>query len=149
MLHAIDTKGWDSKTAWCAPTAIAFLTGAPLIHAHSRVAFLKDISLNDVEGVHSAETLMMLHEQGYRSKQIELKDRYDDAPKLSTFLKDRTSYEKCMPILIRVEKAPDFCHVVSAHFDYVADNWTMKPVPSNDFPHQNKHVTAAWVVQKK
>lgn len=50
MLHTFDTKGWEANTAYCVPTAISFLTGVPLIHSHSRAAFMQNISLKDVEG---------------------------------------------------------------------------------------------------
>lgn len=148
MIHAIDSRGWTKKTAWCVPTAVSLLSGAPLIHTHSRAAFIQEIAIDKVKGVYAAEAVMLLREQGYRSKQIALKDRYDDAPKLKKFLADRTGYEKCMPLMIQVEDAPDFCHMICSHFDYAADNWTMKPVPSAEFPHINRHVTAAWIIEK-
>lgn len=148
MLHSINTRGWDTKTAWCVPTAVSFLSGAPLIHSHSRAAFIQGIALDQVKGVYGSEAAMLLKEQGYRSKVVDLTERYDDAPKLKKFLADRSAYEKCVPMLIQLEKAPNFCHVVSCHFDYVADNWTMKPVLSKDHPHINKYVTKAWVVEK-
>lgn len=148
MLHSIETKGWTANTAWCVPTAISFLCGVPLIHSHSRAAFIQNTPLKEVKGVYASEAIMLLKEQGYRSKSIPLKDRYSDAPKLSEFLKDRTAYEKCMPIMIQVEKAPDFCHMVVSHYGYAADNWTMKPVDIERFPHRNKFVTAAWIIEK-
>jgi hypothetical protein len=148
MLHAIDVKGWTAKTAWCVPTSISFLTGAPLIHSHSRAAFIQDQSIDKVKGVFAAEALLLLREQGYRATQIKLLDRYNDAPKFKTFLKDRTSYEKCMPMMVQLEDKKVFSHMVTCHFDYAADNWTMKPVSINEFPHLNKFVVAAWVVGK-
>jgi hypothetical protein len=148
MLHTFDTKGWEANTAWCVPTAISFLTGVPLIHSHSRAAFMQDISLKEVKGVYSTEAVLLLREQGYKVQQIKLKDTYDDAPKLSVFLKNRTSYEKAMPLMITVEDNKDFSHMITAHFEYAADNWTMKPVPIRDFPHLNKYVTSAFIVMK-
>lgn len=147
MLHKIDTTGWTTKTAWCVPSAISFLTGISLIHSHSRAAFLQNISLDEVEGVQSAEALMLLREQGYTGRRIDLSERYSDAPKLSKFLKELTPYEKCMPLMIRVEDTKEFCHMIASHFGYAADNWTMKPVPADKFPHRDKLVTDAWVVQ--
>mgnify|MGYP000900320227 CR=1 FL=1 len=149
MLHAIDTKGWTAKTAWCVPSAISFLTGVPLIHSHSRAAFIQDTALDEGKGVYATEALLLLREQGYTAKQIVLKDRYGDAPRLKKFLNDRTSYEKCMPMMVQVEDKKDFCHMITCHFDYAADNWTMKPVTFDKFPHMNKYVTAAWIVGKK
>jgi hypothetical protein len=149
MLNAINTKGWTQKTAWCVPTAISFLTGTPLIHSHSRAAFIQDQAIDKVQGVFATEALLLLREQGYRAKQVTLLDRYADAPSLKKFLADRTSYEKCMPMMIQIEDKKDFCHMVSCHFDYAADNWTMKPVTFDKFPHLNKLVTGAWIVGKK
>lgn len=149
MLHAIESKGWTAKTAWCVPTAISYLTGVSLIHSHSRAAFVQEKSLDSVKGVSSAEALLLLREQGYRARNIELKDRYDDAPKLKTFLDELTAYEKCMPLMIQVEGKPSFCHMVVSHFGYAADNWTLKPVKAENFPHLNRYVTAAWIVEKK
>lgn len=149
MLHAIDSNGWTKNTSWCVPTAISLLSGIPLIHSHSRAAFIQDKALKDVKGVYGSEAAMLLREQGYKSKPITLRDRYQDAPTLSRFLADRTSYEKCLPLMVQVEKAPDFCHMIVCHYDYAADNWTMKPTPIKEFPHLGKYVTAAWIVQKK
>jgi len=148
MLHAIDSKGWTEKTAWCVPTAISFLTGIPLIHSHSRAAFVQETSLDEVNGVYASEAALLLREQGYRVRQISLMDRYDDAPKLKKFLDDLESYEKVMPLMIQVEAKPDFVHMVVAHYGFAADNWTLKPVTADKFPHKNKYVTAAWIVEK-
>jgi len=148
MLHTFDTRGWEANTAWCVPTAISFLTGAPLIHTHSRAAFMQNISLKDVKGVYSTEAVLLLREQGYKVQQIKLKDRYDDAPTLRKFLKERTSYEKVMSLMISVEDKKDFSHMITAHFEYAADNWTMKPVPIAEFPHLTKYVTSAFIVMK-
>jgi hypothetical protein len=148
MLHNIDTKGWDAKTAWCVPTAISFLTGIPLIHSHSRAAFIQNQAIDAVKGVEASDALLLLREQGYRAKQITLKDRYSDAPRLGAFLKELSEYQKCMPLMIQVEDNSNFCHMISAHFGYVADNWTMKPVTLKEFPHKNKYVVSAWIVEK-
>ena len=149
MLHAIDSRGWTANTAWCVPTAVSFLSGIPLIHSHSRAAFVKDIALKDVEGLYGSEAALLLREQGYTAKRIALRERYSDAPLLKKFLGDRTSFEKCMPMMIQIEGKPDFCHMIVCHFNYAADNWTMKPVPTDQFPHLNRYVTAAWIVEKR
>lgn len=150
MLHAINAKNWDKKTAWCVPTAISFISGIPLAHSHSRAAYIKGIAIDDVEGVDAKDALLMLHEQGYISKQISLKDRYDDAPKLLKFLDDRTAYERCMPLYIVIEKpGTTFTHAIAAHFDYLADSWTMKPTHKDKFPNNDAVVTGAFVVEKR
>lgn len=101
-----------------------------------------------MKGVYSTEAVLLLREQGYKVQQIKLKERYNDAPKLSVFLKNRTSYEKAMPLMITVEDNKDFSHMITAHFEYAADNGTMKPVPIKEFPHLNKYVTSAFIVMK-
>lgn len=149
MLHSIDTRGWGTNTAWCVPTAISFLTGIPLFHSHSRAAFIQEKKVKDVEGVYAAEALLMLREQGYVGKQISLSDKYQSAPRLKKFLSERTMYEKCIPIMIQIEGSKDFCHMITAHYGYAADNHTMKPVPIDQFPHLTKYVTAAWIITKQ
>jgi len=148
MLHAIETRGWSDVTAWCAPTAVSFLTGISLIHSHSRAAFIQDKKLKDVEGVYASEALLMLREQGYQGEKICLQDRYGDAPLLKTFLEDRTGYEKCMPLMIQIEDEKSFCHMITSHYGYIADNHTMKPVPINEFRNLRKLVTGAWIITK-
>jgi hypothetical protein len=148
MLHAIETRGWEANTAWCVPTSISFLTGIPLIHAHSRAAFIQDKKLSDVQGVYAAEALLMLREQGYKGEQVSLSDRYNSPPTLRKFLSERTSYETCMPMMIQIEDSKDFCHMICAHYQFAADNHTMKPVSIERFPHLRKYVTGAWIVSK-
>lgn len=149
MLHAIDSTGWTKNTAWCVPSAISFLTGIPLIHSHSRAAMIQDIKLKDVKGIYGAEAAMLLREQGYIARPIDLTKEYSKAPKLNKFISDRTAYQKCVPMMIQVESAPDFAHMVVSHYGYMADNWTMKPVEMKKFPHKARYVTNAWVVEKK
>jgi hypothetical protein len=148
MLHAIDTRGWEANTAWCVPSAVSFLSGASLIHTHSRAAFIQDKKLKEVQGVYASEALLMLREQGLKGEQIDLSSRYSEAPRLDKFLKERTAYEMCMPLMIQIEDSKKFCHMVCSHFDYAADNHTMKPVSIEQFPHLRKYVTGAWVVSR-
>lgn len=147
MLHKVDFAKF-SGVPYCVPTSISFLTGVPLTHSHSRAAFIQDIKLKDVKGVYMAEALLMLREQGYKGEQIDLASRYSDAPLLKRFLDERTSYEKCMPLMIQIEDSKKFCHMITAHFGFAADNHTMKPVPISQFPHLKKYVTGAWIVSK-
>jgi hypothetical protein len=149
MLHAIDTNGWEANTAWCVPSTISFLTGVPLIHSHSRAAFIQDKGIKEVKGVYASEALLMLREQGYMTELIKLSDKYSEPPRLRRFLDERSSYEMCMPLMIQIEDSKKFCHMICAHFNFAADNHTMKPVPIHQFPHLKKYVTAAWIVHKK
>jgi len=148
MLHTIDSTGWDTYTSWCVPTVISLLSGIPLIHSHSRAAFVQDKTLKEVKGVYAAEALLMLREQGYKGERVDLDSRYNSAPRLKKFLKERTAWEKVMPLMIQIEDSKDFCHMIASHFEYAADNHTMKPVTIDKLPHLNKYVTSAWVVSK-
>lgn len=148
MLHTFDTRGWEANTAWCVPTSISFLTGAPLIHTHSRAAFMQNIAIKDVRGVYTSEAILLLREQGYKVSKIKLSERYDDAPTLKRFLTERTSYEKVMPLFVVIEDNKDFCHAITAWQNFLADNWTMKPVILEKFPHLKKYVTDAYIVMK-
>jgi hypothetical protein len=150
MLKTIDTRGWENNTAWCVPTTISFITGAPLIHTHSRAAFLQNISLKNVKGVYGSEACLLLHEQGYKSVPVDLNQKgYTSPPTLLRFLRDRTSYEQCMPLMIQIKDSKDFCHMIVSHYGYAADNHTMKPVEIEKFPHLRKYVIAAWIVSEK
>lgn len=148
MLYSIETRGWEANTAWCVPTAISFLSGIPLIHSHSRAAYIQNKKLTEVSGVYAAEALLMLREQGYKGEQVALKERYSDTPTLQKFMRERSSYEKCMPMMIQIEDSKTFCHMIAAHFNFAADNHTMKPVQIEQFPHIRKKVTGAWIVSK-
>lgn len=91
---------------------------------------------------------MKKYESVYKAIRIPLEERYENAPTLLKFLRGRTSYEICMPLMIQVEDKKDFCHMVTAHYSHAADNHTMKPVPIDKFPHLRKYVTNAFVVMK-
>jgi hypothetical protein len=148
MIHTVDFSKFDG-VSYCVPSTISFLTGVPLIHSHSRAAFIQDKKLNDVEGVYAEEAILMLREQGYFVNEIQLRDKYTEAPRLHRFLNERSAYEMCMPMMIRIEDSKKFCHMICAHFNFAADNHTMKPVPVSEFPHLKKFVTGAWTVYKK
>lgn len=148
MLYNIDTKGWEGHTAWCVPTAISFLTGIPLIHSHSRAAFIQNKNLKDVASVYSDEACILIHEQGFIAHRINLEERYDKPCTLIRFMKEREPYEKVMPLMIVIQ-ANNFSHMLACHYNYCADNWTMKPTPIDKFPNNRKFVTEAWVISKK
>ena len=143
MLHTLDFSGWDNVTAWCVPTAIAFLTGAPVGHMHSRAAFMQNKPRKDVSGVFVEEAVLLLREQGYKAIPIDMESRWGTPPSIRKFLNERTAYEKVMPIMFAT---PD--HMITAHYNYVADNWTKKPVPIEKFPQLDRKVVSAWTVAK-
>ncbi len=53
-----------------------------------------------------------------------------------------------MPLMIAIEDSKEFSHMITAHYGYIADNHTMKPVPINTYMYLNKYVTEAWVITK-
>lgn len=144
MLHKLDFTGWENNTPWCVPTAIALLTGSPVGHMHSRVAMMQDIARKDVKGVQHNESILLLGEQGYKAIPIDMDERWPKPPTIKKFLDGRSSYEKSMTIMFSTGS-----HMMTAHFNYAADNWTKKPVPIEDFPQLKRRVIASWVVSQK
>lgn len=142
MLYKLQTQDWD-YTMYCVPTAISFLTGAPVGHMHSRAAFMQNKARKEVQGVYLEEAVLLLREQGYKAIPIDMESRWGTPPTIRRFLDERTSYEKVMPIMFAT---PD--HMITAHYGYAADNWTKKPVRIEDFPKLGRKVVAAWVVTK-
>lgn len=143
MLTVIDLKGWE-KTSWCVPSAIAMLTGANVGVMHSRAAFLLDQKISDVKGITDGEAIILLREQGYKAIPIDLASRYDGKPPtVSRFLKERTNYEKVMPVYFTTKD-----HAMCAQYGFAGDNHTKKPVPVEQFPHLSKKVCSAYIVVK-
>lgn len=154
MLHTIDNKGWEKQTAWCVPTAISLLTGIPLIHSHSRAAFIQNKNLNEVKGLFDEEAIFMLYEQGYKVEQIDLVGRYgkDTIVPIKKFSKDRTSYEYCMPLMVSiVKKGAKEGHMLSMHYDFIADNTSnFRPIFKELHHYWNNRwkVQTAYIVKK-
>ena len=143
MLKALNLDGWN-ETAWCVPSAVAMVTGASVLHMHSRAAFMQNKSMKDVKGVMLDEAVLLLRGQGYGISRIDLVERYvDTPPTIRRFLKDRTPYEKCMPVMFSTVD-----HIMCAQYDFAGDNWTKKPVPIDEFPQLQRKVVDAWVVVK-
>jgi hypothetical protein len=143
MLHKIDTTGWENNIAWCGPSAVSTLTGASLMHTHSRAAFYRNQSIGEVKALHVKELILMLREYGLGAKQIDLKERFKRQPTLGTFMSKRTPYEKAMPVLISLTS-----HFVCAQYGFACDNWTLNPVPFEEFPKPRRLVNSAWIVVK-
>lgn len=143
MLHALNLDGWE-HTAWCVPSAIAMITGAPVGHMHSRAAMLRNEKLTKVSGVFLDEAILLIREQGYNATPIDMVSRYGIAPTIRKFFAGRTQYEFCMPIMFSTIN-----HMMTCHMGYAGDNWTKKPVPIAEFPKLSRKVIAAWVVTEK
>lgn len=148
MLHNVSVQGWGLNTAWCVPTALSMITGIPLAHAHSRAAFVQGKALKDVKGVDNESATFLFREQGYYLQKIDLEARFPTPVSISKFMKEgRTDFEKCIPMYL-VIKTNRGSHAICAHFDYVGDNRTMKPVPTETFWAKNKLVLEAHKIMK-
>lgn len=143
MLHKLDFNGWENVTTWCVPTAIAFLTGAPVGHMHSRAAMMQNKPRKDVSGIYLEEAVLLLREQGYKAIPIDMESRWSTPPSIRKFLSERTPYEMMMPVMFATND-----HMMTAHYGYAADNWTKKPVPIAEFPKLERKVVASWVVME-
>lgn len=143
MLHTLNLDGWE-RTAWCVPSAIAMLTGAPVGHMHVRAAFMQNKPLKDVQGMFHAEAVLLLREQGYKAVPIDLAARYEKPPTIQRFFKERTPFEFCMPIMFSTGD-----HMMTCHMGFAGDNWTKRPVPVTEFPKLRRTVVAAWIVSEK
>jgi hypothetical protein len=143
MLHSIDFTGWENMVPYCVPTAISFLTGAPVAHMHSRAAFMQNKSIKDVKGVFLEEAVLLLREQGYKAIPIDMAGTFSEPPTIRKFLASRTKYQFCMPIMFATQE-----HMMTAQYGFAADNWTKKPVPIENFPKLNRKVVASWIVAK-
>lgn len=133
MLSRVDTKGYTKPTVWCGPSAVSILTGRPLVETTSRLAVAGGISYKQLDGVWSEDCLLVLHDYGFSHQEIPVVG----SPRLSTFMRTPRPF----PMLIELPG-----HLITAHFGYCADNWTMKPVPFADFPKPNRRVIAAWSI---
>lgn len=143
MLKPLNLEGWNT-TAWCVPSAVAMVTGASVLHMHSRAAFIKSCSMKKVDGLYDEEAILLLREQGYGVSHIDLPERYQKPPTIQRFLEERTPYEKAMPVMFTTVD-----HIMCAQYGFAGDNWTKKPVPISEFPKLKRKVCSAWIVTKK
>jgi hypothetical protein len=138
-------KSWE-RTAWCVPSAFAILTGCTLASAHSKFAFINQEAIEDVEGCWHQDLLIALMDAGKTCTPVDLHTRYPDmkyGPTLRRYMRERPMGEERMyPLLLRVPG-----HVLCAQMDYMADNWTTRPVPVENFPKLGRNVHQAWVIK--
>lgn len=147
MLYKVQTEDYSKSTRWCGPAALATLTGMPLVQATEVLTRIHGGSYTDLDGVWPEDVIIALNEQGKRATQIDMIKRYPTLTHgrmLENFLRDRTAYEKINPMLIQVDN-----HFVSAHMDYLCDNWVMSPTHWTKFPKLGRKVKNAWVITTK
>ncbi len=144
MLKELDFSGWEPNPSWCVPSAISMITGIPVAFMHMRAAFLQSKRLKDVKGLLPSEAVLLLSEQGWKTIPIDLFERYgSEGTTVGNFLKNRTPYEFCMPILFM-----NTDHCMCAHYEYAGDNHTKKPIRIKDFHYLKTKITNAWIVYK-
>lgn len=144
VLKALD-RSWEGRTAWCVPSAFAILTGCTLASAHSKFAFAEDVALADLKGVGIEYLIGALGAEGKRCTPVDLMARYPDhayGPTIQRYMAERPfGPERTSPLLLLLPS-----HVVTAHMDWMADNWTKRPVPVDRFPKLMRTVQRAWVI---
>jgi hypothetical protein len=124
------------------------ITGIDLETSHKRAAVLQNIPVEQVEGLYRDEAVLMLYEQGFNAKPIDVVSRYAKktpcGPTLKRFLNERTSNEFSNMMYITVDG-----HALCAHMGYVGDNTTGRPVPMNKFPKLGRLVKSAYIISNR
>lgn len=146
MLHALNKDGFTGKHAWCGPSAISILTGAPLAATTAMAAYADDVRYEEVEGMWREDCVLMLHRLGYRCAPVNLMQRYSDTecgPTLQRFIDTRTVEELTTPMLVELHG-----HFITMHYGFGCDNWTETPVPLREFPKRRRLVKWAALVTR-
>lgn len=138
MLHSVETG------KWCGPSALTLLTGVPYPQTKSLLSFIREEKYSEFDEVHDSEMILALNNMGYGTAQIDLRDRYSQAPTLQRYMRERPISEKVEPTLISIYK-----HMVVGHFDYLADNWQPKPTHFTDFPKPRRLVESVFIIRKR
>lgn len=122
------------------PSALSIISNTPYSQTASLCAFIRDEPYSEVDEVYLEEGILALHTLGYTATRVDL-------PRLMTlksYMRDRPAVEKVEPVLIGVHR-----HVMVAHYDYLADNWTKKPVHYSEFPKTGRLVTDAHIIRRR
>lgn len=148
MLHNIDLAGYSKKKRWCGPGAIATLTGISLRDATELlVSVMQDQTYDKLSGVYHEHMMVALGSLGYSMKQcLEFNDRYSNliqGPSLRRYMNERPIKEKATMVLIDLGD-----HYVSAHLNYICDNWTLKPVHIDKFPKPGRRISNIFFIEK-
>lgn len=104
------------------------------------MAFIRGETYAEVEGVQPEELILALHNLGFTVTRIDLSRLMT----LKTYMSTRPATQKVEPALVFTHK-----HVLTAHFDYLADNWTKKPVHFSEFPKTGRLVTDAYTIRRR
>lgn len=143
-IYPLNMEGYSKTTRWCGPSAVAILTGQPLTATTEILTRIHGGTYDELSGVWPEDTILALHELGYRAQEIDIQSRYPDlthGPTLERFVGDRTVTETVTPMLIEISG-----HFLVAHYGYLADNWVQRPTPIGDFPKLRRLVKSAWLI---
>ena len=126
---------WSPRIAWCGPTALSYLTNVSLASAHSAFAFIQDAAIDKVDGVYTGELICALREHGKATvpHQTRAKTLITAARELAV---------QPFPFLLNVTG-----HFVCGHSRWLADNWTLRPVPAENFPKPARRLVEAYIVR--
>ena len=128
MLYPL-TKDWG-HTPYCVPTSLAFLTGVSLKQAHITFGKMRGLMPEHVKGVQMGELAAVLagHDMWLDEADV------GDATTLLTAAR-RLSAQP-FPYVLQVNHSMDKnTHLLVGHGGWLADNWTMRPVPIDEFRH--------------
>lgn len=126
---------WTPNTPWCGPTALSFLTNTPLSQAHSAFAFIQNKALDTVDGVYTGDLICALRERG------RVAVPYQTSAK-TLIAATRELSQQPFPYLLNVTR-----HFVCGHSTWLADNWTLRPVPMDRFPKPTRRLVEAYTIR--
>lgn len=125
---------------WCGPSALSILSNRSYPEMISLLAFIRDEAYSEISGVYTEELILALHNLGFTATRVDL----SRLMRLKTYMATRPSSQKVEPTLITVHR-----HIIAAHFDYLADNWTKKPIHYNAFPKTGRLVTDVHIIRRR
>lgn len=142
MIHTdIDTTGYSKKRRWCVPSAVALLTGVPLVRATERLSAITGRSYEELSGVELSAAQLLLRELGYETRVVDLTERYRAPPQVQRFMAERQGLEQVMPLLLS-----NADHAFVAHYGMLFDNACPSGAPVAASHLRYKRLTEAYLV---
>lgn len=140
-----DWTGYNKPDQWCVPTAVALITGVPVIEAASILARIAGKPLAETEGHWGEEALLAFGELGFRATAVDIPGRYPErpyGPTLKRYMRERRdTAERFYPTYIRVDG-----HALVAHMDHCFDNAVQSGAHHTAFPKPNRLVKSVHIV---
>lgn len=148
MLQRITTVGYSKPKVWCGPGALSALTGAPVRTTTELLSRMTGEPYEKLSGVYDDAMEVALWELGYRmcanpqgNARIDACATRRRPYTLAEFLTERSIPERVSMVLIEVTG-----HYITAHLSWACDNWTMHPVPIEEFPKPRRWVRNSWII---